>query len=348
MKKTLLMLALLGAATATYAQSSLTLQGTVDVGLAYSKGSLTSRTGLLSGGNATSKLIFRGVEDLGGGMYAMFWLESGFNADDGTGQPSNTNNQPTGATPAIGAMTFNRRSIVGLGGAWGEIHLGRDWSPSYETFISKYDPFALAVGLGINYSGGINPNQIRASNAITYLTPKFFGGFGANVQHWFGENVSGTPTSRNGTGSGVRLTYDNGPISAAASFLQTSYATGDAIYRNIAGSYDFDVARVSFNVNNDRQGQLKQSGWLVGLTVPVGVTLLKASYSTIKTEQTGEDPVGKKLALGAVYNLSKRTALYATVATIRNSGGAKYATVGVTTAPNKSSSGIDLGMRHNF
>ncbi|NDZ11859.1 porin [Variovorax sp. WS11] len=347
MKKTLLVLALLGAVTTTHAQSSVTLQGTVDVGLAYSKGSLTSRKGLISGGNATSKLIFRGVEDLGGGLYAMFWLESGLNADDGTGQPTNINNQPTGAT-ASGLMTFNRRSIVGLGGSWGEMHLGRDWSPSYETFVSKFDPFALAVGLGINYSGSINPNQIRASNTISYLTPKVLGGFGLNVQHWFGENTSGTPTERNGTGSGVRLTYDSGPINAAATFMQTSYATGDAIYRNIAGAYDFEVARLSFNVNHDQQGQLKQSGWLVGLTVPVGVTLLKASYSTIRTKQTGQDPEGRKLAIGAVYNLSKRTALYSTIATIRNSGGARYATVNATTAPNRSSTGIDLGIRHNF
>lgn len=348
MKKTLLLLPLLGAVTTTYAQSSVTLQGTVDLGLAYSKGSETSRTGMLSGGNATSKLIFRGTEDLGGGLYALFWLETGLNADEGTGQSTNTNNQPTGATPANAGLTFNRRSIVGLGGSWGEIHLGRDQSPSYETFISKFDPFALAVGLGINYAGGINPNQIRASNTVAYITPRVFGGFGLNVQHWFGENPSGTPIEDDGTGSGVRLMYDSGPFSAAATFMQTSYAAGDAIYRNIAGAYDFGVARISFNMNNDRQGLLKQSGWLVGLTVPVGATQLKASYSTIKTEQAGEDPQGQKLALGAVYNLSKRTAIYSTVATIKNSGGARYATVGVRTAPNRSASGIDLGMRHNF
>ena len=346
MKKTLLLLALVGAATATHAQSSVTLQGTVDLGVSYVKGSETSRTQMISGGNSTSKLIFRGVEDLGAGLYATYWLESGFNADTGTGYATNTNNQPNGAT-AAGGLTFNRRSIVGIGGPWGEIHLGRDQAPSYEMYTSKFDPFGLAAGVALNYIGGITPNQIRASNDIAYVSPKVLGGFSVNVQHWLGENPSGSQTSSDGTGDGARLSYDNGPLSAAVAFMRTKYAAGDAIYRTVAGAYDFGPARLSFIGTNNQQATLKESGWLVGVTVPVGATLLKASYSTLGVDRPG-DPKGKKLALGAVYNLSKRTALYTTFASIRNSGGARYALAGVTTAANRSSSGFDLGIRHNF
>lgn len=346
MKKIILLLPIMGAAAAAHAQSSVTLQGTVDIGVNYAKGSRTSLKQLMSGGNATSKLVFRGIEDLGGGMYAMYWFESGFNADNGTFQASNTNNQPSGATSASG-MTFNRRSIVGIGGSWGEIHLGRDWSPSYETYTGKYDPFALGVGLGLNYAGGINPNQVRASNTIAYISPKVLGGFSLNAQHWRGENVSGTPTSGDGTGGGGRLMYDNGPYAAALTFMRTKYANGSAIYRSLAGAYDFGPARFSFNANKDQQGSLKQNGWMVALTVPVGVTQFKASYSGIRTNQAGE-PEGKKLALGVVYNFSKRTAVYSTLAMIRNSGGGTYAFSGVTTAPNRSSTGFDVGIRHHF
>lgn len=346
MKKALLLLPLLGAASATHAQSSVTLQGTVDLGVAYVKGSETSRTQLISGGNTTSKLIFRGVEDLGGGLYALFWLESGFTADNGAFQATNTNNQPSGAT-AAGGLTFNRRSIVGIGGGWGEIHLGRDLSPNYEPYSSKFDPFGLAAGVALNYTGSIAPNQIRASNDIAYITPKFLGGFSLNVQHWFGENTSQSRAPDDGNGEGVRLSYDNGPLSAAVVFMRTQYATGDALYRTVAGAYDFGPARLTFIGTKNTQGSLRESGWLLGVTVPVGATSLKAAYSTLGVDRPG-NPEGKKLSLGAVYNLSKRTAVYSTVAAIRNSGGANYAITGATTAANRSSSGAEVGIRHNF
>nr|WP_315425811.1 porin [uncultured Albidiferax sp.] len=347
MNKLPLLLALAGTATVAHAQSSVTLSGTVDVGVNYATGSEASRTQMMSGGNTTSKLAFRGQEDLGNGMYAMFWLESGLNADSGVFQATNTNNQPSGATSATGGLTFNRRSIVGLGGTWGAVHLGREWSPTYVMYTSKFDPFALGAGLALNYGGGINPNQIRASNAIAYLSPTVLGGFSLNAQHWRGENVSGTTTSGDGTGSGARLSYDNGPFSAAAVLMRTKYAAGDAIYRVVGSAYDFGLARLSVNVNSDQQGSLKQDGWMVGVTAPVGVTQLRASYSTIRSNLPGE-PEGKKLALGVVYNLSKRTALYTTVASIRNSGGASFTFTGATTAANRSATGFDLGLRHNF
>ena len=346
MKQMLVLLPLVGAATLTHAQSSVTLQGTVDLGVAHVKGSETSRTQMVSGGNSTSKLIFRGQEDLGGGRYAMFWLESGFNADTGTGHATNTNNQPSGNTVA-GGLTFNRRSIVGLGGRWGEVRLGREHAPNYEMYTSKYDPFGLGAGVALNYIGGISPNQIRASNNIAYLSPTFLDGFSVNIQHWRGENPSGTATSNDGNGGGAKLSYDKGPFSAAVAFMRTKYAAGDATYRTIAAAYDFGPARLSFIGTNNHQGTLKEDGWLVGVTVPVGATLLKAAYSTLGVDRPG-DPRGKKLALGAVYNLSKRTAVYSTVAMIRNSGGATYALAGSTTAANRSSSGVEFGLRHNF
>lgn len=346
MRNNILMLPLLGLATVSYAQSGITVQGTVDIGLSRVIGSETSRTGLISGGNSTSKLIFRGREDLGGGLYAMFWMEAGFNANDGTFHATNTNNQPSGAVPA-GGMTFNRRNIVGFGGPWGEIHLGREQAPNYEMYTSKFDPFGLGLGVAINYKDSLAPRQIRASNDIAYLSPKFFGGFSVNLQHWRGNNAGGSATSDDGNGSGGRLSYDNGPMSAAVAYMRTLYATGDATYRTIAGAYDFGMARLTFIGTRNEQGTLKESGWLLGVTAPVGPALLKASYSTLAVDRPG-DPEGKKYAVGLVYDLSKRTAVYSTVATVRNSGGARYAMTGATTAPNRSSSGFELGLRHNF
>lgn len=346
MKKSLLLLTALGAASTSFAQSNVTLAGTVDVAFNRATGSLTERSQLNSGSNSTSKLIFRGTEDLGGGNYAMFWLEGGFNADSGVGNATNTNNQPSGATTA-GGLTFNRRSIVGLGGHWGEVQAGRNWSPTYDAFTGRYDLFGVGSGIGLNYTGSINPQQVRMSNSMGYTTPKLLNGLKVNVQHWRGENPGGTVTADDGTGSGVRFNYDNGPISAVLHYARTNFATGDAVYRGIAAYYDPGAWRIAFNLNRDEQGALTQRGYNIGGLYRIGVGEVKLTYSALKTNAAGS-PQGRKIAVGYVHNLSKRTAVYTTLAQINNKSGASYAIAGSTTAANRSSRGVDVGIRHNF
>jgi predicted porin len=346
MKKSLLLLSTLGAASAAFAQSNVSLSGTMDLAVNRTSGSLTSRTQLNSGSNATSKLIFRGTEDLGGGNYALFWLEGGLAADTGGGNASNTNNQPSGAVAATG-LTFNRRSIVGLGGTWGVIHAGRDWSPTYDAYTGRYDVFGVGSGIGLNYTSSINPQQVRVSNGLGYTTPKVLGGLSLNLQHWRGENAGGTATSDDGTGSGFRFNYDSGPISAVMHYARTTFAAGDAEYRAIAAHYNTSAWRLAFNLNSDEQGTLEQRGFNVGGIYRIGVGEIKASYSLLKTNAAGS-PQGRKLAVGYVHNLSKRTAVYTTLAQISNKNGATFAISGSTTAANKSSRGIDVGIRHNF
>ena len=101
MKRSLLLLSMMGATAAAQAQSAVSITGTVDLYGQRVNGSLTDRSQLSSGGNSTSKLTFRGVEDLGDGLKAGFWLESGIFADNGTGFPTSTNNQPSGVTTAM-------------------------------------------------------------------------------------------------------------------------------------------------------------------------------------------------------------------------------------------------------
>jgi predicted porin len=341
MYRTPLLLSLLCACAA--AQAQVTLSGTVDVGVGRTTGSLVDKNEVFSGGNSTSKLTFRGHEDLGGGMYGMFWLEAGLNVDTGTGQQSSRNNQPSGATNDDG-LKFNRRSIVGLGGNWGVVYLGREWSPTYDTYTARYDPFGVAAGIGLNYTGGLNPQLVRTSNAIAYTTPSFLGGLKTKLQHWRGENDTVGPTANNGTGEGFQIAYDREALSLLTSFARTRFTVGDMIYRNVAGYYDFGTYKVAFNFNHDQQGALRQQGWLLGGWYRVGVGEIKASYSTL--DSNGAD--GKKIAIGYVHNLSKRTAWYATAAHIRNSGGANFALVGSTTGVNQSSSGVGVGIRHHF
>src|SRR5438270_211671 len=87
--------------------------------LATGSGSVSSKTQLKGSGYNSSHFGMRGTEDLGGGLTANFALEAGVNNDNGSGQGTNTNNQPTGGTGG-GALTFNRQSWLSLAGNWGE------------------------------------------------------------------------------------------------------------------------------------------------------------------------------------------------------------------------------------
>ena len=93
MKKSLIALAVLAASGAAMAQSSVTLFGIVDATYAYGSGSVANKSQLTNSGYNSSRLGFRGVEDLGGGMSASFWLEAGVNNDNGSGGTTSTNNQ---------------------------------------------------------------------------------------------------------------------------------------------------------------------------------------------------------------------------------------------------------------
>ena len=165
MKKSLLALAVLGAfAGAASAQSSVTLFGILDANARFVKNDgQTRRLSLDDSGINSSRLGFRGIEDLGGGLKAGFWLEAALNIGTGIEGSSSASNK-----------IFNRRSTVSLISGAGELRLGRDYVPSFwnETI---FDAFGT-VGLG----GSTNVQryvQVRQDNSIGYFLPSNIGGF---------------------------------------------------------------------------------------------------------------------------------------------------------------------------
>lgn len=346
----LLVLTLAGTA---HAQSSVTLFGVVDVGLQFGRGSIANRTQIANSSYTPSRLGFRGVEDLGGGMSASFWLEAGLSPDTGLGQATNSNNQTTGGSQTPGGgqgITFNRRSTVSLAGSVGELRLGRDYTPQFWN-LTIFDPF-LTSGVGANqaFVGSLGgPTLVRASNSVGYFLPSNLGGIYGQAQLYFGENPSNVANKSDGNGGGVRLGYASGPVNVALAYGNTKYVTGDVRAVSLGGSYDFGVAKVYAMVQRDdvRGAAPDGRGFLLAVSAPVGASELRASYSVIKSTASGE-PTSNKLTVGYVYNLSKRTNVYATAARLRNSGGASAALGGAQTAANRSSSGLDLGMRHVF
>lgn len=355
MKKLALAAVALAAAGAASAQSSVTLFGVVDTDIAIGRGSIADRTQLSNSGNATSRIGFRGVEDLGGGMSASFWLEGALATDDGQGGATNSNNQASGTGAAVAGrqgLTFARRATVSLAGVWGELRLGRDYTPQYWNLYFA-DPFGnVGVGLPMPatylFGGFTGPTAVRASNTITYFLPGNIGGFFGSVQYYLGENPqNGAATEDDGTGAGIRLGYASGPLYASIATGRTEYAAGDTRQSNAVATWKFDIAKVGVQISRDKNGPLTGKGWLLGAWFPIGAGEILGSYSRYETTAAG-NPEGKKFALGYVHNLSKRTAVYTTWARLKNGGGAATALNGSTTGPNTSSSGLDLGIRHSF
>ncbi len=348
MKKSLIALAVLAASGAAMAQSSVTLFGVVDATYAYGSGSVANKSQLTNSGYNSSRIGFRGVEDLGGGMSASFWLEAGVNNDNGTGSVTNTNNQA--ATSTGGGLTFNRRSTVSLNGGFGEVRLGRDFTPQFWN-LTVFDPFGTN-GVGttqtLNSSLG-GPTTIRASNSISYFLPGNLGGFYGQAQYYMGENLSNAANKKDGNGLAARVGYANGPINVALAFSETKFIAGNIKAVNLGGSYDLGVAKIMAHYNQDKiSGGNDGKGFLIGGLVPMGAGEIRLAYSTYKGSLTNPDARSDKIALGYVHNLSKRTALYATYAHLNNKKGAAQALNGSVTGVNENSNGYDFGIKHSF
>ncbi len=358
MKKTLVALAAL-AATGVFAQSSVTLSGTVDATVTYGSGDVANKTALTGSGLNSSEFRFTAVEDLGGGLKASAVLAAGINNDDGTGSYTSTNNQGKTPNANAGGLMFNRLSLVKLSGSFGEIKLGRDYTPTFWT-EAVYDPFGInGVGTSRAFAGGAAYTgtgnwAVRASNSLGYVSPTM-GGFNVWVQTFMGENTS----NLNDTGSGTsfQANYGAGPLNLSAAYGKANAGAGlDSEVSNFAAAYDFkSFVLQGYVQKNKLTGQHDIDGYLVGGSVPMGAGLIRASFSntdngTAKTSQ---------FALGYVYKMSKTVELYGTFASLNNEGyaNAASATCTVSCTPglnsglpslNGSSTGIDIGFSKKF
>ena len=314
--------------------SSVTLFGVIDVDATYGSGSLTKLRSLGNSGLSGSRLGVRGVEDLGGGLRASFVLEHGFSPDTGL------------AT----AVFWNRQTFVALGSAsLGEIQFGRIYTPTFLVHAA-YDAFgpqgAAAQQVLLGSAELQQPTNIRANNAINYLTPAGLGGFLLQAMVAAGEGAA------TGKYTGVRGGYAGGPVSvelAAGRFYDA--AIGDLKSITVGGRYklgDMTLYALHDRANSGRSTDSK--GTQVSVAYVLGVTELKASVAeSVRKNAAGVNSgTTRRYGVGAVYNLSRRTALYTSLARVANSNGAATALNGATTAVNKPSTGIDIGVRHAF
>ncbi|RYH21188.1 MAG: porin, partial [Alcaligenaceae bacterium] len=306
-------------------------------------------------------------------------------------------------------------------GGFGEVRLGRDYTPTFWN-DTVFDPFGtngvgtnvissvhnggalLAGAAGVPAAALTDGNYVRASNTIGYFLPPNLGGFYGQLQYGFHEQTKYDGTvqtalnnnSRGGRYMGGRFGYANGPLDVAVAYgVQTNTSdfllgtNTDAKNLNVGASYDFGVVKLFGQIGQIKRKvdftdsinepsfnpSLKHQGYLLGVTVPVGAGLIRASYGHVKVKvdrdpflalanpfaTTPESPKADQIAIGYVHNLSKRTALYATGTYVKNKNGTAFtAGSGNIDAPfvspvnalgtyrAKSSMGYDFGIRHAF
>lgn len=366
MQKKLIVLALAGIATAPAfaADSNVTIYGRIDYGYMNRSGNSGGVTGVnskhefASGVQAGSRLGFKGSEDLGNGLKAIFEIESGVSVDANTGS---------------GLFNSNRHSYVGLTGNFGTVVGGRLDGVRYGIF-NKYDPFA---GGTVGNFTQMTAQVDRADNSIAYISPNFSGftvtaAYGTHVFPGFfhAGNQEAAGNVDDGRLNTLMGSYENGPISVTLDYETVKTVEPSApITQNkvkvntIAGSYDFGMVKVSalwdsLKVDNGLAGGnvVNIRNWFVGAKVPVGQASIKVNWGKVD-DKTAFNADATKWGLGVDYALSKRTNFYADYGKIRN----KTATADFQISPaanaqgNNASAfplvgvrGFDLGIAHKF
>ena len=352
---------------AVHAQSSVTMFGVVDLAVTSIDEGGDRVTSLANEGQASNRLGFRGVEDLGGGMSAEFWLEAGFSGDTGNGAVNN-------------ALAFNRRSTLGLKGGFGEVRLGRDYTPTFWNH-SSYTVFGTnGMGSSTNTFTALRSGAttvVRADNAISYFTPNVSGFQGQLMVGLKEADVDNSPNEY----TGVRLTYNKGPLSASlATASEGARTTSAESFKrtNLGATYDLGMAKLFFFHVTSKFGDAKNKQTALGVTAPVGpgtvkFSFLKASYNDQGTAAfvpavaagpgvsaaaavPAQDDA-THITVGYDYPLSKRTVVYGLYSRISNDGvgrfsvgysGAGAGTVAGGVTPGDSSSGFAVGVRHSF
>lgn len=360
MKKYALMLAAAGFGVAAQAQTNVTVYGIVDTSIRYvssdnAKGDHNIR--MDNGAVTNSRLGFKGTEDLGDGLKAIFKLENGFNGDNGSSSAP--------------GLAFSRKAYVGVSGKLGELTLGRQNTPMFDLLGDQFDP--LTVG---NYDSNswlpVGASLVRTSNMVKYYG--VFNGLAVGASYAFGEQAG---SNRLGRQMGLSLQYTTGPFSVGGAAQQTVSATNadfkDTAY-NLSASYVLGAAKLFagylnikdstgttaayFAGNNSPANaggipgvQRKDNGYFLGATyqaTPLWSLTGVGYYDKSKNDSVkgiGNLGDGTRYSLNGVaeYSLSKRTQVYGAVDYNKVKDGATAELVGKTNITS-----LGLGVRHSF
>ena len=356
MQKKLIALAVAGlVSTGAFAQSTaVTVYGIADLSfdsVSTSGGTVANtKTGSYTRVSSNSSYIgFKGTEDLGNGLKALFQLETGVNVDAG------------GSASLFGN---SRDSFAGLTGAFGTVVAGTLSGPT-RVLGTQIDVNAGATSIGDN-KGLINTSGLdtRVGNTVAYVSPSF-GGAAVTAAYVSGENKTADNVAaalkKDTTGYDLGLTYNQGPILAGVTYGQIKNRDlTDSQVKNtrVAGAYDFGMASVRLLWNSTKNEttttSLKQNVWGLGATfnaAPNGKIVAQYYKANDKTGNAVSNEGAKLFELGYEHSFSKRTMLKVIYARINNDEAAAF-NFGTNAALNPAAgvdpSGFQIGIRHAF
>lgn len=355
MKKSLIALAVLAASGAAMAQSSVTLYGVADIGLAYEDSGSAKTTRLDSSNLNGSRWGLKGTEDLGGGLKAIFTLEAGFNLDTGA--------------QGDAASFFNRQSFVGVQSGFGTVKLGRQNNPVYAT-AATWDVFGNALAGDSSHLFSYNGSRTNNMVSYNYASNGFYG----ELQYGLGEvagNNSVTDADSAGRTAAMFVGYRAGPfdvvlthqnihegiLASATGVVPVVVANPNAYVTSrkmtlLGGNYDFGMVKLFAAYAQEKNAgavALNQKDAHIGLSAPIGSAgTVKVSYLR-KTDDLNNNADAEQYAIGYIHNLSKRTSLYTSYAMLSNDPAAKYsAGKDKAVAAGNDSKLFNIGVKHSF
>ena len=328
-------------AVPAFAQSSVTVYGVLDAGIQSWDNGSESLTRSVSSGLSTSRLGFRGSEDLGGGMKANFQLEGTLNTSNGVQGTSTTN------------QVFNREAWVGLSGGFGDVRFGRqDVNRTQDVDIDV----SQAVNLGLAPRIGGKDDQLGndVDGVVKYISPAF-SGFQFQIGYTSG-NTSANTTDAKAEQQGVSFSYNSGPLRVVGGTHKAKGTTGtlDQDLTAFGASYDFGMVSIggyTSTADVNLSGDMKVNS--LSARMPLGDGLaLHGVYQTAKISGTA-NAKGTGYTLALTKAMSKRTSLYAAYTDVDNKSAGTMTmwgtqTTGFTPAAGKDPSAISIGVVHSF
>lgn len=324
---------------AAHAQTNVTLFGLIDNTLRYSTNTNAagdSKTEMADGLVTGSRWGVHGTEDLGGGLKALVWLESGFLPDTGV------SNQ--------GGRLFGRQLYVGLDGGFGKVLFGRQYTVAHSA-IASWEVYGLTA-TPVGYQSG-NYTGLRYDNTVKYT--KALGPVTLDLGYTFGE-VAGSTSDR--AAVGIAANYAAGPLRFGATYQQTdgiSSIHGRTITASkqkvwgVGGSYKFGSGTVYAGYTNndldaaDTENDVLHASFKYSLT-PTLELLGAVHHDKLDAGATDGKRTSAELTLD--YWLSKRSDVYVSVGHTK----LKDAWIAADGAAfgHDSRSHIMFGLRHRF
>ncbi len=356
MKKSLIALAVAGvvSAPAFAATSNVDVYGVLNVGVFSVNSDVAGEDRSTSVSSQSSRIGFKGSEDLGGGLSAVWQVESTVNLDES------------------GAALATRNSFVGLKGGFGTVFAGRHDTPmkmlgrKVDNFGDTFADSRNLMGASADDAGSIF--DLRPNNVVAYVSPNF-SGLTATVAYVTDSGAPGGTDCATGLDCNdadaysLSADYANGPLMLGLGYERHNGYSGvnkvDESMWRLVGGYTFGDLKLGAQYERGSAdaawSDADRNAWGLFANYAMGNIVLKANYLSVGDYKGVNDSGANQYTLGVDYNLSKRTTAYALYAKIKNDNNAAFdigraQSIGDTTTTGNGDdpSVFGVGIRHAF